>query len=292
MTTTAEYSDVVQKWMPVLKKCNDVREEKYPLLAQAFENQFVHQETVGKILGEDGGIPISDFTRFALPILRNTVPFFGVNNLVGVQCAVNGLIIHRSPEHTQVSSCQFKHHNTFSKTLEELGVDGHTPDADRKLAVQVGNGIIRYVDDFVVAELLRESTKYENLAEAMAGTEANWIMASREVVDGHDMFKHVVGKRGGHAFDEIYEGGYRSNIRPDGTLHGHRVFVHAEMGNGKVLVGRRGDDFSSSYILGLGVLLLRSESVADLDPTKKMTLMSALSSHKFDMTKYGYVELT
>lgn len=301
MSILTQQAAVVKKWEPVLVKCKDVGEEMYPLLAQTLENQFLHHQATASILGEDAHQALEDFTRFSMPIVRNTVPFLGVYSLVGVQSAVNGLVLRRHPDRAEINASEFTHRNTVKLDPSEAGIDDNTPDADRKLTTIISNQLIRHIDNFVIDELFEAATKYDDVLRAIAETTATWVVASRDTIDKHPVFREVKDKRGGHAFDDIYEGGYRSDIRPDGTFFGAQVYVHAELEDGRVLVGCYDDDFTSNYILSIGTLLLRSPnanedelSPAELDMLsgKNVGIMSALGSHKFDMAKYGCVELT
>lgn len=57
---------VVEAWMPVIKKCRELKEEQYLPFAQLLENQF-RSWTSGDMEG------IVDFTRFALPMVRKVL---------------------------------------------------------------------------------------------------------------------------------------------------------------------------------------------------------------------------
>lgn len=79
---------LVKKWSPVLKKCREVKQNKFGLMAKLFENQYKHwQPGQRSILLEDQTTTanIADFTRFALPLLRKSYPKLISDNLVGVQ---------------------------------------------------------------------------------------------------------------------------------------------------------------------------------------------------------------
>lgn len=81
-------NQIVKKWAPVLKKCREVRPEKYGLMAAILENQFNHWDPANKsLLLEDATTTgdIADFTRFALPLIRKSYPKLIADNLVGVQ---------------------------------------------------------------------------------------------------------------------------------------------------------------------------------------------------------------
>ena len=300
MTTQTHSDSIVEKWMPVLKKCTEVSPDKYPLLAQSIENQYNHHFFMSQLLGEEPYQALEDFTRFSLPILRNSVPFLGIDPLVGVQGAVGGMIVHHTADKTRTPVCEFKHHRTVALSLADVGVDRNTPDAERKLTTLIGNQIIRHIDNFVIEELFEAATKYDDLQRAIAETVATWVVASRNTIDKHPAFREIKNKRGGHVFDDLYEGGYRSELRPDGTYFGAQVYVHAGLEDGKVLVGRYDDDFTSNYILSIDALLLRNSNVdddelssaeLDLIEDRKINIVSSLGSHKFDMSAYGCVEL-
>lgn len=79
---------LVQRWTPVLKKCLEVRPEKYHLVAAMCENQHKawdpkNRSTLFEEATTTGNI--ADFTRFALPMIRKSYPRLIADNLVGVQ---------------------------------------------------------------------------------------------------------------------------------------------------------------------------------------------------------------
>lgn len=79
---------LVKKWTPVLKKCKEVKPEKYHLIAAMMENQHSCWESKGKSLMFEEATTtgnIADFTRFALPMIRKSYPRLIADNLVGVQ---------------------------------------------------------------------------------------------------------------------------------------------------------------------------------------------------------------
>ncbi|MHA1838781.1 MAG: hypothetical protein ACTSYO_02325 [Candidatus Ranarchaeia archaeon] len=79
---------MVRKWAPVLKKCKEIRPQKYGLMSAILENQFNHWDPSNKsLLLEDATTTgdIADFTRFALPLIRKSYPKLISDNLVGVQ---------------------------------------------------------------------------------------------------------------------------------------------------------------------------------------------------------------
>jgi len=61
-----EKVDIVEHWMPVLEKCDDIKEHLYQPFAQLIDNQY-HTWT------GDTMANISDFTAFCLPIVRRTL---------------------------------------------------------------------------------------------------------------------------------------------------------------------------------------------------------------------------
>jgi hypothetical protein len=88
LLSESKKNTMVKKWAPVLKKCKEVRPQKYGLMAAILENQFNHWDPSKKsLLLEDATTTgdIADFTRFALPLIRKSYPKLIADNLVGVQ---------------------------------------------------------------------------------------------------------------------------------------------------------------------------------------------------------------
>lgn len=81
---------LVKKWSPVLKKCKEVPQKKFGLLAHMLDNQYrlcESNEKGSRLLMEEATTTgnIADFTRFALPLIRKSFPRLIADNLVGVQ---------------------------------------------------------------------------------------------------------------------------------------------------------------------------------------------------------------
>lgn len=79
---------LINKWTPVLKKCVEVKPEKYSLISAMLENQYDawdpnERSTIFEEATTTGNI--ADFTRFALPMIRKSYPRLIADNLVGVQ---------------------------------------------------------------------------------------------------------------------------------------------------------------------------------------------------------------
>jgi hypothetical protein len=86
----AKKNQLVGRWAPVLKKCPEVRPQKYKLMSHILENQYnwySNNKKGSRLLFEDAVTTgdIADFTRFALPLIRKSYPKLITDNLVGVQ---------------------------------------------------------------------------------------------------------------------------------------------------------------------------------------------------------------
>lgn len=81
-------NQLINRWAPVLRKCLEVRPDKYSLMAAVLENQFKawDPKTRSPIFEEATTTGnIADFTRFALPMIRKSYPRLIADSLVGVQ---------------------------------------------------------------------------------------------------------------------------------------------------------------------------------------------------------------
>jgi hypothetical protein len=81
-------NQLVSKWSPVLRKCREVPQQKFGLMAAILENQYNswNPENRSVILEDQTTTAnIADFTRFALPLIRKSYPKLIADNLVGVQ---------------------------------------------------------------------------------------------------------------------------------------------------------------------------------------------------------------
>ncbi len=81
-------NQLVSKWAPVLKKCVEIPQRKFSLMAAMLENQMnCWDKKKSSILFEEATTTgsIADFTRFALPMIRKSYPRLIADNLVGVQ---------------------------------------------------------------------------------------------------------------------------------------------------------------------------------------------------------------
>ena len=79
---------LINKWTPVLRKCVEVKPEKYALVSHMMENQYNQWDPKKKsMIFEEATTTgnIADFTRFALPMIRKSYPRLIADNLVGVQ---------------------------------------------------------------------------------------------------------------------------------------------------------------------------------------------------------------
>lgn len=79
---------LIGKWSPVLRKCAEVRPDKYSLMAAVLENQFAAWDSRNRSpIFEEATTTgnIADFTRFALPMIRKSYPRLIADSLVGVQ---------------------------------------------------------------------------------------------------------------------------------------------------------------------------------------------------------------
>jgi len=81
-------NEVVRKWSPVLKRCQEITPAKMHLCASMMENQHNwwdpnKRTTIFEEATTTGNI--ADFTRFALPMIRKSFPRLIADNLVGVQ---------------------------------------------------------------------------------------------------------------------------------------------------------------------------------------------------------------
>jgi hypothetical protein len=84
----AKKNQLVNKWSPVLRKCREVTQQKFGLMAAILENQYNswNPENRSVILEDQTTTAnIADFTRFALPLIRKSYPKLIADNLVGVQ---------------------------------------------------------------------------------------------------------------------------------------------------------------------------------------------------------------
>lgn len=81
-------NQLVRKWSPVLGKCKEITPKKFALMAALLENQHNHWHPGNRsAIFEDQTTTanISDFTRFALPLIRKSYPKLISDSLVGVQ---------------------------------------------------------------------------------------------------------------------------------------------------------------------------------------------------------------
>lgn len=81
-------NQLVGKWMPVLRKCREIPQRKFGLMASLLENQYNSWNPGNRsMILEDQTTTanIADFTRFALPLLRKSFPKLISDSLVGVQ---------------------------------------------------------------------------------------------------------------------------------------------------------------------------------------------------------------
>jgi hypothetical protein len=79
---------IVSKWNSVLRKCVEIKPQKFGLMAAMLENQYAawdpkKRNTLFEEATTTGNI--ADFTRFALPLIRKSYPRLIADSLVGVQ---------------------------------------------------------------------------------------------------------------------------------------------------------------------------------------------------------------
>lgn len=88
LLTESKKNKMVAKWSPVLKKCKEIKSEKFAMMSQLMENQLQSWDPKNRnLILEDATTTgdIADFTRFALPLIRKSYPRLIADNLVGVQ---------------------------------------------------------------------------------------------------------------------------------------------------------------------------------------------------------------
>ena len=81
-------NQLVNRWAPVLRKCKEIPNQKFGIMAALLENQLQSWDPKNRnVLLEDATTTgdIADFTRFALPLIRKSYPRLIADSLVGVQ---------------------------------------------------------------------------------------------------------------------------------------------------------------------------------------------------------------
>lgn len=279
---------VINRWAPVVTQCKEVTREFAPVFSQLLENQY--REFIDPSNS-------NRFVRVGIPILRNVFPHLGVNHLVRVQGLVHGMMMKFVDSNLTISPVTLSRSLLLDKVYPEDLVNQEDFKASVNQANAITNAgiipacnrIIRNIDTLVLNEMLTKAKKFTSLEEAIQYTGASWVAANRNVIDTHPVFSKSVRK--GWVFDNLYEGGYRSEIRPADKYFDLDLYSIESMSNDLVLVGYRGQTlYRSGLILGFGVPIL---DMSDLDPPRLGVPISVSTELAIDIDpkRFGVVTL-
>jgi hypothetical protein len=165
----SQKNQLVKRWAPVLKKCKEVRPQKYGLMAAILENQFNHWDPKNRsLLLEDATTTgdIADFTRFALPLIRKSYPKLISDNLVGVQPM------------SQPASLIFyiRYRYALSKGQTMAGTQIMRQNTSQQFSRQNGWALDPYYSS--------QEVKGESLTVAVGGASVSGVLAHRPVLAG------------------------------------------------------------------------------------------------------------